>query len=56
MKVKRVGTIKEHPNGVLDIQYWIIDDCTNDYPEFTVAEEQELIALAKQNGTYSTSD
>jgi len=52
MQVKRVGTIKEGLDGTLDIRYWVIDDC--DLFNMTKAEEQELIDLAKKNGTYST--
>ena len=52
MEVKRIGTIVEHSDGRLDIQYWIVDDC--DYPP-TEAETQQLIVLAKKSGTYSFS-
>ena len=50
MEVKQIGTIEEYQDGRLDIQYWVLDDCS--YPP-TKAEEQELIALAKKNGTYT---
>ena len=50
MKVERIGAVKEYLDGTLDIEYWILDDCS--YPP-TKTEEQELIALAKKNGTYS---
>ena len=50
MNIERIGTIKEHTDGKLDIRYWIVDDCA--YP-FTEAETQELVSVAKANGTYT---
>lgn len=49
MEIKSVGEVIEQPDGRLLFQYWIVDGCS--YP-FTADEEQELIAIAKQNGTY----
>ena len=50
MIITRVGTIKEHADGTLDIEYWILDGCN--WPP-TDTEKQELIAVAKANGTYT---
>ena len=50
MIVNRIGTVKEYLDGRLDIEFWIVDDC--DYPP-SETETQELIKLAKENGTYT---
>lgn len=50
MEVKRIGTVKERLDGKFDLMYWEIDNC--DYPP-TEAEMQQLVTLAKENGTYS---
>ena len=51
MDIKRIGTIKEHTDGTLDIRYWIVDDCK--LPDITEAETQELVSVAKAEGTYT---
>ncbi|MCJ7458356.1 MAG: hypothetical protein MUP17_05135 [candidate division Zixibacteria bacterium] len=51
MDIKRIGTIKEHTDGTLDIRYWIVDDC--ELPSITDIEVRELIKAAKANGTYT---
>ncbi len=53
MIVDRIGTAREHLDGRVDLEFWILDDCS--YPP-TKEEEQELVALAKENGTYTIAN
>lgn len=55
MKVHKVGELTEHPDGTIDLRYWIADI---DPKEIITSEvnRQELIRLAKQAGTYAYKD
>ena len=54
MKVDRIGTLKEHLDGRIDLQYWVFDCACCSFPhEAANKHRDELIGLAKKNGTYS---
>ena len=56
MKVEIIGTLEEHSDGRIDLQYWVFDcDCCSLPHEAADKHRDELIGLAKGNGTYSYS-
>jgi hypothetical protein len=54
MKAEIIGTVKERLNGEIDLQNWVFDcDCCSHINEAANKHRDELIRLAKGNGTYS---